>query len=102
MKDKNIELFLDGIKEIKDKIISIYLFGSRAKKSNTPYSDYDLLLVVKDKKIKDKIYNIAVDIFLKTGADLSFKIFKEKDFTYMRRIKYPFIKNIIKEGIRIG
>jgi len=100
--DPVLRMFLEGIQIIKKKIKGIYLFGSRARKTFRPDSDYDLLVVVEDKAIKDKLYDITVDIFCKTNADISLKILKVDDFKKLKTLATPFIENILKEGIRIG
>lgn len=99
--DRILRMFLKNIKNLKE-IDAIYLFGSRAKKTFRPDSDYDLLVVVKDKSIKDKLYDIAVDIFCKTNADISLKILKKTDFEKLTILRTPFIENIIEGGIKIA
>lgn len=100
--DPALQMFLDGVKELMKEILSIYLFGSRARQAFRPDSDYDLLIVVEDKIIKDKLYDLTVDIFCKTGADISLKILKKDDFRKLKSLSVPFIENVIKEGIRIA
>jgi len=101
-KDPVLRMFLENIHVINGRIERIYLFGSRARKTFRPDSDYDLLIVVEDKSIKDKLYDIAVDIFCKTNADISLKIIKKVDFEKLKNLPTPFIENIITEGIRIA
>lgn len=100
--DPPLQMFLDEVKEFKKEIISIYLFGSRARQTYRPDSDYDLLIVAEDKAIKDKLYELAVDIFCKTGADISLKIFKKDDFERLKFLSTPFIESVLKEGERIA
>ena len=101
IKDPVLQMFLDGAKKLKE-IVTVYLFGSRARETFRPDSDYDLLVVTEDKKIKDELYDLAVDIFCKTGADISLKIFKKEDFEKLRFLEMPFIENVLKEGKRIA
>ncbi|MDO8748544.1 MAG: nucleotidyltransferase domain-containing protein [Candidatus Omnitrophota bacterium] len=104
--DPVIKQFLDGLERLglKQKIEKVYLFGSRAKGIERPDSDYDLLIVssLPDKEFKSKIYDIAVDILLETGRDVSLKIFKTEEFNRLCRMRTPFTQNVLKEGIRIG
>lgn len=100
--DPALQMFLNGVKEFRKEIISIYLFGSRARQTYRPDSDYDLLVIAKDKTKKDKLYDLAVDIFCKTGADISLKIFKKEDFEKLKILATPFIENVLKEGRRIA
>lgn len=100
--DPPLQMFLNGVKEFKKEIVSIYLFGSRARQTYRPDSDYDLLVVTEDKTIKDKLYDLVVDIFCKTEADISLKIFKKDDFEKLKFLSTPFIENVLKEGKRIA
>lgn len=102
-KDKNIDSFIDKIKEVRPKLAGIYFFGSRARGTERPDSDYDLLILTKEKdlKLKSRLYDAAVDVYMNSGADISLKIVKEKDFNRMKEIGYPFADNILKEGIKI-
>lgn len=100
--DPALQMFLDGVKKFQIKIILIYLFGSRAREICRPDSDYDLLVVAEDKSIKDRLYDLAVDIFCKTGADISLKIFNKEEFDRLKFLGAPFIENVLEEGKRIA
>lgn len=104
MEDKIIIRFLSLIKSLKNKIKSIYLFGSRARGDEKPYSDYDLLFVMKekDKTAVDKLYDAVIDVLLETGKVFSLKIFKEEEFNKLSSIPTPFMSKVLKEGIKIG
>ncbi|HEY8271742.1 MAG TPA: nucleotidyltransferase domain-containing protein [Pseudobdellovibrionaceae bacterium] len=78
-KDKN---FAEIVSKLKAhfKPEKIFLFGSRAKGTSTPDSDYDLLLVVKnsDKTLRERMREarqvlrgrtVAVDIFIYTSVE---------------------------------
>lgn len=99
-----VSKFLSRIKNLRPRIGSIYLFGSHARGTARPDSDYDLLLVVpkKDKNLKDKLYDAAVDIFMDTGADISLKIVKKDDFDRLSSLSAPFVENVLKEGVKLG
>lgn len=101
--DKNIALFLKKVRQFDGRIEDIYLFGSHARGTAHAESDYDFLIVVKqkDKELKDKLYDITVDIFLKTGADVSLKILRHEDFERLSALRTPFIEHILKEGIKL-
>lgn len=104
MNDPIITKFLRRISKIKAKIKSIYLFGSRARGDEKPYSDYDLLLVMKkkDRRAIDRLYDAVVDMLLETGKVISLKIFQEEEFKRLSSIPTPFMSRILKEGIKIG
>jgi len=101
---KIVNSFLGKIKDLRPQIGSIYLFGSHARGTARPDSDYDLLLVVpkKDMALKDKLYDAAMDVFMEDEADISLKIVRKEDFDRMKKISAPFLQNVLKEGIKVG
>ena len=100
-KDKVLRMFLTNVRKIRE-IERIYLFGSRTRKIYRPDSDYDLLIVVKNMDIKDKLYDTVVDVFCKTDADISLKILKKDDYERLSALPTPFMEKIMREGVRIG
>lgn len=107
--DKVIDKFIKGLEELclREKIERIYLFGSRAKGTERPDSDYDLLLVIKDtedvnKNLRESLYDLVMDVLLDTGRLISLKIFKKEKFEKLCGLETPFIENVLKEGIKIG
>lgn len=117
--DPVIERFIEGLEKLnlREKIEEMYLFGSRARGTEMPDSDYDLLIVVNgnsktnkrsgaiyctNKEFREKIYDLVVEIFLETGKDISLKIFKNEEFKRVCKMETPFTQNVLKEGIKIG
>ena len=81
--DSILTTFLKKSAALRHKIQRIYIFGSRARGTERPDSDYDLLLVVSaDFSLKDKdlLYDAVMDILLDTGKLVSLKIFKENQY----------------------
>jgi len=97
-------MFLNKTKKIRGTVKTIYLFGSRARGDEKPYSDYDLLLVMdkRNEKVVDKLYDCVVDILLDTGKVVSLKIFKSDDFKRLASLPTPFMARILREGKKIG
>jgi len=83
-----------------NQIIKVILFGSRAKGVPKPGSDYDFLIVLKekDRKIVDEIYSVVMDFLIEYGVDISLKIYNEKDFRQWTSIPTPFMTSILKTG----
>jgi len=105
MTDPIVQRFLGKIGKVKQKIQAVYLFGSRARGTERPDSDYDLLLVVTRNfslSDRDKLYDRVVDVLLETGKLLSLKVFKEKEFQRLSGLRTPFIENVLREGIKVG
>ena len=82
------------------EIVKVILFGSRAKGTPKPGSDYDFLIVLRDRKreIVDEIYNVVTDFLVQYGVDISLKIYKEKDYVKWASIPTPFIASILTTG----
>lgn len=105
MKDLILSRFFQHPVFPRDKISGIYLFGSRAKGTERPDSDYDLLLVASphfNLRDKDKLYDIVMDILLDTGKLISLKIFKKSAFEKLSTMQTPFMRHVLTEGIKIG
>ena len=83
-----------------DQITRVILFGSRAEGVPKPGSDYDFLIVLKekDRKVIDEIYNVVTDFLTQYGVDISLKIYNEKDFLHSTSIPTPFMASILKTG----
>jgi predicted nucleotidyltransferase len=81
-------------------IVSVTFFGSRARGFPKPGSDYDFVIVLKEKerKIIDGIYQVVTDFLTRYGVDISLKIYKEKEFLRMASFPTPFIASILKTG----
>lgn len=103
--DPILTRFLEQSRRLSAKINTVYLFGSRARGTERPDSDYDLLLVVANNfslPEKDALYDIVMDVLLETGRLLSLKIFKEEAFHRLTKMGTPFMRHIAEEGIRVG
>lgn len=104
MKDPIITKFIQGISDFENKIERVFLFGSRARGDERPDSDYDLLLVVTEdfsRSDKDHLYDIVMDILLEAGRLVSLKIFKHQEFQRLCHLETPFMKHVLKEGIKV-
>ena len=102
--DPVLQSFLAGIAPLRGQIRDIYLFGSRARGDEKPDSDYDVLVVAKEKdyQLKDKIYDVVTDVCLKSSRDISLKFFSVEKFDRLKSIPSRFIRNVLTEGIKIG
>ena len=105
MDDPILQRFLERLVPIGQMIRAIYIFGSRAKGTHRPDSDYDLLVVVNDAftlKEKSVLYDIVIDILLDTGRLVSLKIFKEPEFQRLKNLNTPFMRHVLTEGMKVG
>lgn len=91
--------FAEAIKSEDIKLIM--LFGSVARGDDTEESDIDILIVspIAD-KIKPEIHKMAIDIIFETDEVISPRLMSEEHFN--KTIDYPFLTNVLKEGVQIG
>jgi predicted nucleotidyltransferase len=87
-----------------DPEAEVYLYGSRARGDNSPDSDWDLLILVSDKKVtnetEDRFRDRLFDIELDTGQIISTLIYP-KDYWNDKMSITPLFENVAKEGILI-
>lgn len=91
--------FADAIKS--DDIKLIMLFGSVARGDDGEESDIDILIVspIAD-KIKPEIHKLAIDIIFEKDEVISPRLMTEEHFNKTK--DYPFLSNVLKEGVKIG
>lgn len=88
-------------KRFPNRIVSVYAFGSRVRGDHDEWSDFDVLVVVKNKepRIEYGIVSIFVDEEMKSGVLFSPVIKDIQAFGMEKKYRTPFYKNIMKEGI---
>ena len=62
-----------------DNLISIILFGSRARQNYDEYSDFDVLAVVENYKKADKIKHLAIDFSKIYSLSLDIHVVSKED-----------------------
>ena len=96
--------FSQELKNIIDKKLSkIIVYGSYARGDYNRNSDVDIMILVKMsnsdiKKIENQVYDLAFEIEMNTGIDIS-PIIKNKDEYKYWLDTLPFYKNISDEGV---
>ena len=84
-----------------DDIIKIILFGSVARGDDTEESDIDILIIrANSDELSDEINSAVVDIILEKDEFISPHVMSEEHFN--KTIDYPFLTNVLKEGVVIG
>ncbi len=100
--DTIIKQFSDETRNsLRNHLVKIYLFGSRARKDFTDKSDYDFLIVVdqKTKEISEAVLDISSKISSDKNELLSTLIWDRSEWDL--KVNYPLGVNILKEGIEI-
>ncbi len=86
---------------LKDGLVRVQLFGSKAKGDFNPDSDIDVLLVVRKRTedILERIAELHLEVDLKYDPRISLIIFSEHEYKQNMAFESPFIRNIEREGI---
>ena len=98
-----INQFVQGVKmQLGSHIQHIILYGSYARGEEKGNSDIDILLLVdltnkEIKRIQNDIYEMAFELELVSGRDISPVIINSVQFNYWKDT-LPFYYNIEKEG----
>jgi len=96
LKNQDIKLIHNRIREIKSPFYILAVFGSYANKTNTKHSDIDLCLITNDKEISKK----AKDILSITPINIHFLEFTSAQFSSMLKTKENNVGNeIVKNSV---
>ena len=96
--------FLQDLKRILgEKLAKVIVYGSYARGDYRDNSDVDIMILVKmsDEEIrtvKNDIYDLAFDVEMSTGIELSPVIKSEEQYEYWVDT-LPFYRNVRDEGI---
>jgi len=102
--DPVVREFLGQISPLVPQIERIILFGSRARGDAKPYSDYDILIVVREKKrpLVDALYQAVMEVLYRTERLVSLKIYRDSDFERFVSLPTPFMANVLRDGVTLG
>ncbi|MFZ2410261.1 MAG: nucleotidyltransferase domain-containing protein [Candidatus Methanoperedens sp.] len=87
-----------------DRIERIILFGSYARGEHRKESDIDVLVIWKGNEVEgwNSLEMEAVEVQFKYGFTISLKIFSPNEFSAMKELDFPFIRNVSQEGVVVG
>lgn len=93
-------------KLLGSSLSKVILYGSYARGDNHDSSDVDVMILVKMsdseiKQIENDVYDIAFEIEIETGIDISTIIKNEAQYEYWVDT-LPFYKNVRDEGVMIN
>jgi predicted nucleotidyltransferase len=90
-------------RQYTDRIISVHAFGSRVRGDHDTWSDFDVLVVVKDKDplLESGIIGIFVEEEIRAGASFTPVVKDIKAFEMEKKYHTPFYETIIAEGILV-
>lgn len=99
-----IRAFLQKLKdEIGNDVLSVYLFGSRARGDVSPDSDIDLAVLLKEVNPENEkaVRYLAADVWLDSGLFLSTRVWSEDHWHRLKKLQTRLYRNIQREGIDI-
>lgn len=84
-----------------DRIFSVYAFGSRVRGNHDAWSDFDVLVIVRDKEplLESGIISIFMEEEMKTGLSFTPVVKDIKAFELEKEHHTPFYETIMKEGV---
>lgn len=87
--------------KLPDRIVSAHAFGSRVRGDHKEWSDFDVLVLVRDKtpKLEAEIISVFVDEELKAGLSFAPVIKDIQAFNEEKALKTPFYENVVREGV---
>jgi len=89
-------------KTFNDEISDVILFGSQAQNKETKYSDFDVLIITKNKvtwQEKSLIRDICYDTSLEFDVLIDSKIISQTEIDYNFWGKHPLITDALNFGI---
>ncbi|MEW6095674.1 MAG: nucleotidyltransferase domain-containing protein [bacterium] len=86
-----------------EKIVAVYAIGLRVRGDFYDWSDFDLLLILKNKnpKTEKEIISVLVDEEVKYGISFTPVIKDIKAFALEQKFHTPFYENVMKEGMSL-
>jgi uncharacterized protein len=89
--------------QLKDYVLDLKLFGSKAQDTDSPDSDLDVLVLVhrSDPDLEDKIIDIAFEVNLQHDIYLSPRVIEAAKMNDPLFRITPFYKNLERDGIRL-
>ena len=94
--------YVAGIQErFPDDVLSVTLFGSKARGDASMESDIDLLVLVNEesREIRSELWRIASDVSLEYNVVLSVRVFARSRWAETRRIRLPLYRAIVADGV---
>lgn len=88
---------------VLDKGDSLFLYGSRARGTSTSTSDWDLLIITKDRHSEDNAFDKYVFPLVLFGQQkeqaISVMVYSPKEWE--KRKSTPFYQNVMNDRIRV-
>lgn len=96
--------FVERVRQQFDgQLVSIVLFGSRARGEAKPDSDMDVLVVMSsaDPEVRKRIRYLAVEVWLEYGVYLSTRVWSQTHWHKLEELQTLLYQNISRDGINL-
>ena len=104
-KEKQAALkFVEKVRQlVGDRLVTVVLFGSRARGEAEPDSDMDILVVVSDvnPEIQKAIHYLAAEVWLDCGIFLSTLVWSEAHQHKVESLRTLLYQNILRDGLNL-
>ena len=90
------------IQEYPGQIVSVIVYGSKARGDHQPESDIDVLVIVKndDWKFFNVIRKIGYELDEKIDYKLSIQVMTQQKFEYLQENGFQFIQNVLRDAVK--
>ena len=102
--EEGLARFKDALQSLLgDNLLSLRLFGSRARGEGTEESDLDVLVLVqkRDRDLCRRIVEESLEVDLKYGTNLAPTILTAEEYRQNREYGTPFYRNVEREGVSL-
>lgn len=96
--------FRDALRSLLgENLLSLRLFGSRARAEGTEESDLDVLVLVKkkDRDLCRRIVEESLEVDLAYGTNLAPTVLSADEYRQNQEYGTPFYRNIEREGVSL-
>ena len=102
--DEGLTRFKSALQNLLgDNLVSLRLFGSRARGEGTEDSDLDVLVIVKekDRALCRRIVEESLEVDLTYGTNLAPTILTADEYRQNEKYGTPFYRNVEREGVSL-
>ena len=85
------------------RLVSVTLFGSRARGDAGPHSDLDVVVVLSsvDLDIRKEVRHLAVEVWLEHGIYISTRVWDRAHWHKLEELRTTFYQNIRRDGVNL-